>query len=438
MAEVRAFPGIHYDAAKTGDLSLVVSPPYDVIDADYQDRLYNASPYGIVRVDYGKVFDSDTDTENRYTRSKAQYEAWLKEGVLVQDPTPAIYYVEEDYEGEFGDLETRSGFLAAVRLEDPDSGVYMPHEKTLAGPKADRLMLMRATKANLSPIFSLYDDPEGHIDRALHSWGGRANAPLEKVKRPDDFGIRIWKIEDPKVIATIREVMTPKSFYIADGHHRYETALKYRNEMREANPGFTSDEPWNYTLMYLVNMHSSGLTVLPTHRAVFGLNGFDGANFTESLKSTFDIKEVGGGVEDLLTVMKAARGKEQVFGVYVKGYSRPFLIKPKLGYNPDVELKAKAKALRVLDVTLLHSLVIERLLGIDEKAQEEQRNLSYVKDARELARLVRSGEADVGFIMNPTPVAMVKNAAEAGEKMPQKSTFFYPKLVTGLVIKPLG
>lgn len=437
MADVRAFKGIRYDSSKTGDLSLVVSPPYDVIDDAYQDKLYKQSEYGIVRIDYGKQFPQDSLSENKYSRARVQYGVWRKDGVLVPETAPVIYYVEEDYEGEFGGVATRTGFLATVRLEDADSGVYMPHEKTLAGPKADRLELMKATKANLSPIFSLFDDPELVIDSALSHWKGNAGSPLETVKRPDGFEIRLWKVEDTRVLEVISKVMGPKSFYIADGHHRYETALKYRNTMRELTPGFSGEEPWNFTLMYFVNMHSPGLTVLPTHRAVRGLPSFDGAQFTEALKKWFDFKEIGGGVDELVSAMKAVRGKKQVFGVFVKGYNRPFLIRPKADYDPDTVLAGKAKALRLLDVTLLHSLVIERILGIDEKAQEEQRNLTYVKDSRELARMVKSAEADIGFLLNPTPVEMVKLAAQAGEKMPQKSTFFYPKLVTGLVINPL-
>lgn len=438
MADVRPFSGIHYDISKIGDLSSVVSPPYDVIDPQYQDKLYEASPYGIVRIDYGKSFEGDDENVNKYARSKETYEKWIEDGIFVRDPSPTIYYVEEDYEGEFGGVATRSGFMAAVRLEDADSGVYMPHEKTLAGPKADRLKLMRATHSNLSPIFSLYDDRNSIIDNRLAAWKQFAVSPDFSVTRPDGFKIRMWRINDREVFNTIRNVMDPKSFYIADGHHRYETSLKYRNEMREAFPGFTGEEPWNFTLMYLVNMHSTGLTVLPTHRAVVGLDSFDGSRFTEALKSVFDIVEIGGGVENLTSALKSLRGIDQAFGVYVKGYGRPFLLRTKPGYDPDTALASKSKALRRLDVTLLHTVILERILGIDEKAQELQKNLNYVKDARELASMVKNGEADVGFILNPTPVTMVKSAAEAGEKMPQKSTFFYPKLVTGLVLNPLS
>ena len=437
MAEVREFRGIRYNEEKTGDLSLVVAPPYDVIDEELQELLYNQSRYGIVRIDYGKVEYGDDEDENRYTRASYLFREWRREGIFKQDREPSLYYVEEDYKGESGVLTTRCGFLGAVRVKDAESGVYRPHEKTLAGPKADRLSLTHACKANLSPVFSLYDDPDSLIDTTLEAWKSSAGEPVARVRRPDGFEIRMWRIVDDKVIGIVQEVMKDKSFYIADGHHRYETALNYKNEMRAANPGFTTQEPWNFTLMYLVNMHSPGLKVLPTHRAVFGLAGFDGHQFISKLSAMFDVLEIKGELSELHSSLKALRGKEQALGMAINGDPRLFLVKPRQDYDPDRELPSKTPALRTLDVTMLHSLIIERILEIDERAQEEQRNLSYVKDAGDLLQTIREGKADIGFFLNPTPVESVKNAAEAGERMPQKSTFFYPKLVTGLVINPL-
>lgn len=438
MAEVRAFKGIRYDESVVGDLSLAMSPPYDVIDAAYQDKLYAQSEYGVVRIDFGKAKVGDNDSVNKYSRAKDIYSEWLATGVLKQDDEPSIYYVEEDYAGEFGGVGTRSGFLAAVRVEDAESGVYRPHEKTLAGPKMDRLLLTRACKANLSPVFSLYDDPESVVDSALSKWKASAGEPVARVKRQDGFEIRMWRICDAGVVETINVAMQPKSFFIADGHHRYETALNYRNEMRRAYPSFTGTEDWNYTLMYLVNMHSPGLTVLPTHRAVHGLADFSCERFLSALSDKFVVDSIEGGVAELLAAMKNERGKLQAIGVVLKGVGGNLIAKPKPGFDPDAEFPAKSAPLRTLDVTLLHSLVIERILGISEKAQEDQTNLAYVKDANDLVAMVNEGRANVGFLMNPTPVSSVKNAAEAGERMPQKSTFFYPKLVTGLVMNPLG
>ncbi|TAL17144.1 DUF1015 domain-containing protein [bacterium] len=437
MADVRPFRALRYNPGKIGNLSLVTSPPYDVIDEEFQQRLYARSPYGIVRIDYGAVFPCDTEKENRYTRSKKIFSQWLDEKILVRDTEPSLYYVEEDYAGEFGKPCTRKGFLAAVKVEDAESGVYRPHEKTLAGPKADRLNLTLATKANLSPVFSLYDDPGFEIEKGFARMMESSPAPDAEVQSDEGTRIRMWKVSDPALAALIAKVMGPKSFFIADGHHRYETALNYRKILREQNPDSTGEEPWNFVLMYLVNLWSEGLSVLPTHRMVFGLEGFSAPAFFEKAGELFDIEEVSGGSEILLDRMKALRGKRHAFGLAVKGSSSLYLLSLKESVDLNEMFKSRAPAMRKLDVTILHGLIIEKLLGVDEKAQEEQKNLKYVKDAGELHRRVKAGEADLGFFMNPTPVAQVKEAAEAGERMPQKSTYFFPKLVTGLLINPL-
>lgn len=430
--DVRAFRGIRYDAAKAGDVSLLVSPPYDVIDAKLQRELYERSPYGIVRIDFGIEEPGDDAQKNKYTRAAAAFEAWKKDGVLRADAEPCLYYVEEDYKGEFGASMTRSGFLGSVRVETAESGVYRPHEKTLAGPKADRLELTRACRANLSPVFSLYDDSKGKVDSLFAAWKASAGKPDVEIP-----GARLWAVGDKALADAVARELKDKSFFIADGHHRYETSLNYLGEMRRTHPDATGDEPWNFVLMYLVNLWSPGLSVLPTHRAVFGFYGFDGDGLVSRLRDRFEVEEISGGVDALLARMKERRGTRQTLGVGLAGGKRFFTLSPKADLDLDALLPDRAPALRKLDVTILHSLVIEKILGIDEKAQEEQRNLRYVKEADDLALQLAAGDADVGFFLNPTPVSQVKEAAEAGQRMPQKSTFFYPKLVTGLVIHPL-
>jgi uncharacterized protein (DUF1015 family) len=438
MADVRAFRGVRYDQDVVGDMTKVVSPPYDVISSAFQQTLYDRSEYGIVRIDFGKEAATDSDTDNKYTRSASIYKQWQDKGVVVQDETASVYYVEEDYIGEFGKNRTRSGFMSAVKVEDADSGVYRPHEKTLAGPRADRLKLTRACEANLSPVFSLYDDPESEIDNALAQWKTNAGAPQYALLTEAGQEIRMWAVSDQKVLDVISRVMAPKSFFIADGHHRYETALSYRKEMREQAADYTGEEPFNFVLMYLVNMWSPGLTVLPAHRAAFGIKDFDATVVIEKLLSKFDLTEVAGGVDALLEEMKQRRGETNAFGIGVRGDKRLWLATVKDGFDHDVELAKRAPALRKLDVSVLHTVIIEGMLGVDEAAQEAQTNLKYVKDNDELLELLKAGEIDVALYMNPTPVSDVKSAAEAGERMPQKSTYFYPKIVTGLVINPLG
>ncbi len=434
MAEVLGFRGVRYNPRHVDDFDLVVCPPYDVLTPELQDELYRRSPYNVVRLELGKTFPDDSDRNNRYTRAARTLREWLERGILIQDREECVYYTEEDYRGEFGEPLTRRGFIARVRLEDPESGVYFPHERTLSAPKEDRLRLMEAVRANLSPIFSLYDDPQIVVLRDLEAMA-IGQPPLITVRADDGVVTRMWKIADPLLVGEVSRRMADKGFVIADGHHRYETALKYRNLMRERNPGYTGREPWNYVMMYLSNLSAPGLAVFPTHRAVFGLRGFSAPDFLRRVEEDFAV-EVFSREEDLLERMKAYRREGHAFGLVIKG--DPVLRLLVLRDEARVRRALKGKAPRVvqtLDVTILHALVLETLLGIDRKAQEEQRNLRYVKGSRELIRLVREDpEIQLGFLMNPTRLQEVRDVAMAGERMPQKSTFFYPKLLTGLVM----
>jgi len=438
MAEVLPFRSIRFNPKHVSNFNDVMTPPYDVIGPELQEALYRRSPYNMVQLDYGRVHPGDDDQDNRYARAGRSFREWLAEGILVQDRECSIYYTEQDYPGEFGEARTRKGFLASVRLEDPESGLYLPHEKTLAGPKADRLRLMESCRANLSAIFSLYDDPTFAVLRDVESVPA-ARGPLMTVKMEDGSTTRLWRITDPEKIRTVAAGLSAKSFFIADGHHRYETALNYRDLRRQETPGYTGREPWNYVLMYLTNLSAPGLTVFPTHRAVFGLEGFRLAPFLDRVQGYFEVQEVPGALGALLDRMKAARGKGHTFGLTALGDGRRWLLTLRDEQVMRDLLKGRMpEVLCTLDVTVLHSLILERLLGIDQRAQEEQRNLRYVKGHEELVRVVQEEEGfQVGFLLNPTRVEEVKEVAEAGERMPQKSTFFYPKQVTGLVIHPL-
>lgn len=437
MAEILPFRGCRYSPKHVDNFDLVVSPPYDVIGPDQQDALYRRSPHNIVRIDFGKERPHDDEIENRYTRAARSLHDWLVEGVLVQDREESIYYLEEDYVGEFSEPRTRKGFVARVRLEDPESGLYRPHEKTLAGPKADRLKLTRACRSNLSPIFSLYDDPTHIVQRDLELLP-LSQRPMMTVSADDGVVSRLWKVSAPELIRGVSAAMHLKSFFIADGHHRYETALNYRNLMRQAHPGYTGKEPWNYVMMYFANLWAPGLTVFPTHRVVHGVPGLNLAKFLDEAQEYFEVTPLSGGLEELLAGLKSSRSGKHGFGLAAKGEERLWLLELR-GEGVMTRLLAGRvpKVLRTLDVTVLHSLILEELLGIDEKAQESQTNLRYVKGSRELLRVVEEEDVQLGFLLNPTRVEEVKAVAELGERMPQKSTFFYPKLLTGLVLNPL-
>ena len=438
MAEIRAFRGIRYNPAVVGELNAVITPPYDVIEKPLQEELYQRSPHNMVRLDLGKILPGDRDDgANRYSRASALFGQWLREGALRGDAAPALYWLEEDYLLEDGSPCTRKGFVASVRIEDAESGIYRPHEKTHAKPKEDRIRLTRACRANLSPIFSLYDDPDLEVSPGLEM-AAKAGEPAARVT--DDGGVetRMWCVSDPDVVASVAAGMQGKSFFIADGHHRYETALAHRAWMREQCPGARGTEPWNYVMMYLSNMRDPGLTVFPTHRALFGLEGLDGAGMLARAREFFVVKAVADG-KALLAAVAATAGGRQRFGMCAKGSPGGGV----LTLREDVDLSAALggelpAVLRDLDVTILHSLLLRRLLGMGEQAQAEQCNLRYIKGGQALLDAV-AGDADLqlGFLLNPTRIDQVKAVAEAGERMPQKSTFFYPKLVTGLLMHPL-
>ncbi|MDW7712477.1 MAG: DUF1015 domain-containing protein [Deferrisomatales bacterium] len=438
MAEVLPFRGIRFNPRHVPDLNDVMTPPYDVIGPEMQEQLYRRSPYNIVRLDYGKILPGDDEVENRYTRAGRLLHQWLAIGVLTQERECSIYYTEQDYAGEFREPTTRKGFLAAVRLEDPESGLYLPHERTLAGPKADRLRLMQACRANLSPIFGLYDDPTFRVLRDVEIVP-LTSGPLLTVRMEDGSVTRLWRISDPGLMRAVSAGLSANSFVIADGHHRYETALTYRDLRRAESPGFTGREPWNYVLMYLTNLSAPGLTVFPTHRAVFGLEGFRLGEFLERAGRYFQVEEHSGPLDGLMGRMKELRGRAHALGLVAPGDDRlRLLVLRDEAVMKELLEGRMASVLRTLDVTVLHSLVLEHLLGVDQRAQEEQRNLSYIKGHDELVRVVREEPGiQLGFLLNPTRVEEVKAVAQAGERMPQKSTFFFPKQVTGLVINPL-
>ncbi|GAB6062062.1 DUF1015 domain-containing protein [Deferrisoma palaeochoriense] len=434
MAEVLGFRGVRYSPTVVDDFDRVICPPYDVISPELQDELYRRSPYNVVRLEFGKELPGDDDEENRYTRAARTLAEWLRKKVLIQDREPCVYYTEEDYRGEFGEPLTRRGFYAKVRLEDPDSGLYFPHERTLAGPKADRLRLMQAVRANLSPIFSLYDDPQTVVLRDLEAMA-TGTPPLIRVRSDEGVNIRLWKVADPRLVGEVTRRMADKVFVIADGHHRYETALAYRDQMRRENPEYTGTEPWNYVMMYLSNLSAPGLAVFPTHRVVFGVPADRLAGLDKALGEYFEVEPVPDA-ETLSARMRELRGKAHAFGLVRKGEPRFCLLTLRDEGVMHRLLRGKMpKVVRTLDVTILHTLILERMLGIDRKAQEEQRNLRYVKGTAELVRQVEEDpEVQFGVLMNPTRIEEVKEAALAGERMPQKSTYFFPKQVTGLVM----
>jgi uncharacterized protein (DUF1015 family) len=434
MAEILPFRALHYDHRKIPDLGAVVTQPYDKISPPMQARYYGLSPYNLVRIIRGRTLPEDGPEDNVYVRAARDFQSWIESGVLVSEHEPAIYPYYQEYEvpGQRGRRKERRGFIALLRLEDYSARVVHRHEETLSGPKADRLQLLKATRAHYGQIFMLYSDPGGAIENLLAT--PAAEPPWEQVT--DEYGTRhtAWRAADPKIIAEVTAAMGDKRLVIADGHHRYETALAYRNFCREMG---RQDGRAEYVMMTFVRMETDGLTILPTHRLVHSMANFDWAKFGGAARAIFDWEEVAvQGPPSEWTAPFLARlmavGRERPsMGAYA-GPGKLVLLRLRQDFDLDGALADLAPTLRRLDIILLHRLVLERLLGIDGQAVREEKNLSYFREAALACEGVDKGAGQIAFLLNPTPVEAVYENALADCPMPQKSTDFYPKLLSGL------
>jgi uncharacterized protein (DUF1015 family) len=434
MAEILPFRAIHYNAEAVGGLGKVVTQPYDKISPEMQARYYAASPYNLARLIRRRADAAETDP---YAAAAQQFADWIAARVLEADRSPALYPYSQAYEvpGASGVRKRRRGFIGLCRLEDYSAGVIHRHEETLSGPKLDRLSLLRACRAHFGQIFLLYSDPEGDVERELAAGTGREPA-WQSVD--DEYGTRheVWRVNSPEAVAKIQAAMRSRKLVIADGHHRYETALAYRNSLREAGGGNSAAD---YVMATFVRVETEGLAILPTHRVVHGLEGFDWARFVNSARSLFE-------VEDSLT-LKPADSRPWIAQLAEAGRGGPaFVAYAGAGCAALLKLRDEAAGnalsgvapgLAHLDVFVLHRLLIEGALGISRDAVREERNLHYEREARAALQAVDQGRAQIAFLVNPTPIQSVLENALAGQVMPQKSTDFYPKLLSGLTIYSL-
>jgi uncharacterized protein (DUF1015 family) len=431
MARILPFPALRYNPARVS-LAEVVTQPYDKITAEVQERYYAASPYNLVRIILGKREPGDNG-QNVYTRAAAAFCDWRQNGIFVQDPEPTLYAYAQEFAvpGSETRLERR-GFIGLGQLEPYDAGVVFRHEQTHSGPKTDRLRLLRATHAHFGQIFMLYNDPPGEIDDALAKV---AHYPAE-VEVCDEYDVRhrLWPI--PGLVEFIRTRMEKAKLIIADGHHRYETALNYQRERRDRHRAAppAGEAPYDSVMMTFINMYSEGLVILPTHRVIAGLESFRQQQFLESARAFFEVEPGKVSDAEQATASLEAAGKDGTALVAVTGHGS-FLLRARA---PEVErtLAKLSSHQRGLDVVILHKLVLERALGISEEAIRDQRYISYLRDAGEAMARVRQG-ANVAFLMNPVRMEQVRDTAFAGEVLPQKSTDFYPKLLSGLTIYAL-
>lgn len=426
MASIIPFRGYRFNPDIIGSMGDVVSPPYDRIYPNVQAELYDRSPYNIVRIIKGLAEESDSDSHNVYTRAAETLNRWIGEEVLVRDEEPALYAYQQTYVFE-GKQLTRKGVIALGRLE-PEK--VHAHERTLKGPKEDRLQLMRATEANFGHIFMLYNDPERTTEAAMTAICER-EAPLIEANDASGNLHRVWRIDDPSVIEAAQAALSDKDLYIADGHHRYETAVNFMTECMEHGWQPAAPESYGVRMMTLFNIAEPGMSIRPIHRLVHGIEGFDPAAFLRAAEEHFEI-EYHASTDAMIAATKTGRGRHTLgcalHAARVTLTLRDEAIMDTLGADD------RSDDYKHLDVTILHEAILNRLLGIDAQALEEQRNVTYTVDAVSGAEAVAGGAEQVFFYLNATTPDEVVRVADHGEKMPQKSTDFYPKLLTGLVL----
>lgn len=438
MVTVRPFSGLRFDPARTTDLATVICPPYDVISPAEQQELYQRSPYNIVRLELGLEQVGDDEQHSRYTRAAETLAEWRREAVLTPEPKPSLYlHLERFSVGR--ERRERRDLIANVRLADWAEGQVLPHERTMALPKADRLKLLQATATQVSPVWSLY---AGRSEAVGQAWRRAQERPPEQ-RFIDGEGRehQLWVLDDEALVSAIASDFQARKLYIADGHHRYETALHYRNQRREAAGGADADAPYEFLLMYLTEADDPGLVVLPTHRLLHGGQKVEQDALEEKLSATLRLEYFPvspGSPSDGATTLtyEMERSSElHTMGMYGPETEFATLLSPRSEQAVQDALPAGASpALRALDVAIMHTLIIQPLL----ESTQPGPTISYTRDAVAACRAVQKGEAQLALFLRPTPVRQVLAVAEAGERMPEKSTYFYPKPPTGLVLYPLG
>jgi uncharacterized protein (DUF1015 family) len=427
MAKLSAFRALRYDLKKVKDLGKAVAPPYDIIAPAEQDKLYAQHPYNIVRLDFGKALPGDDAQRNKYSRAATLLRLWREQSMLKQDLKPGLYVASQTYKTPAGKSNTFVGVYAQLQLEDYKKGVIRPHEKTLSKPKADRLELTKSTLCNFSPIFFLFDDKK----RAAEKWmaAQMKKKPAFNFTTPAGERCKLWVVDQPAAIKGFTGKLARSPIYIADGHHRYETMLGFSKSAPKALKAAAKQ-----TLVCLTPFQSKGLIILPTHRLVQGLGGFNGAKLRAALSADFTLTQAGSAAAAEAALAKA---KGFSFGLVLK--EGVFVAALKAGIKPEQAVKEKrSKPYKGLDVSLLQALVLEKVLGMTPASIAAQENLFFEKSAQKSARFVAEGQAQAAFLIRPTLMEQLKAVSDAKDVMPQKSTYFLPKLITGAVLRSLA
>ncbi len=426
MAKVVAFPALRF-TQKSGDISKNVCPPYDIISESERLEYIKTSENNIIRLE--KPVGDDA-----YAKAKELYLEWRKNGILENDQKEGFYVYEEEFEA-LGRIYKIRGIFARVKLCPFSERVVLPHEETLSKAKADRFELMKHTFCNFSPVYSMFSDPEKNITKHIDN-KAKEKCEIEFTNKSDGVIQRLWKIDDKETIEKIEKEFESKQLFIADGHHRYETALNFKNKLVEDGIVVSQDDSANYIMMMLIDMENDGLVVFPTHRIVKGLDSFDKEDTLCKIGEFFNIEKIEKQDIDA-KLSENLDNKAYVMCAENEFYLLTVKDKEKALEKVASMNEGKTISYLNLDVTHLHSLILENVLSIDKENMANQINLSYTRDIDEAVQVVKEGKANCSFIMNPTLVSQIKDAALAGEKMPQKSTYFYPKIITGLVMNEL-
>jgi len=430
LPQIKPFRGIRYNREKVRDLASVVAPPYDVISKTRQNELYRSSPYNIVRIELNKINPSDNKRDNRYIRAQRSFVSWLESGIMSRDPRESIYLYSQRYKYGGKAIE-RMGFIAAMGLGEErgkKKTKVLPHENTLMAPKLDRLNLTRSVRANLSPIYVLYDDAGGKVAGIMKA-AARRIKPFMNI-RFEGIVSRAWRIDDPATIRKIVSLMSNKDIFIADGHHRYEVSRMYAGELAARKAPEALRSAAGAIMVYFVASDEKMLTVLPAHRLPRDIGRLTKGGILERLSEYFNIEKVSG----LKQMMKRLAGlrNAHAFGIY-QGGGKFYVMVLKDVRQSDRAIKDKPRDWRRLDVSILHRFIFGHILGISDSDD----NVEFVKSPEETAGLVDRGGFKVAFFLNPTKVSEIKRIARLGEKMPRKATYFYPKPISGVVINPL-
>lgn len=440
MAEIAPFRGLRYNQKKIQDLALVVTPPYDVISPEEQQVFHQRNPYNFIRLELGMPKPEDTSADNPHTRAAAWMKEWEISEILVRNPEPSIYCYELDYKTGSEQVKTRKGFICALRLEEFSSGRVRPHEKTFQSVKDERLALMQTSNANLSPVFALYPDSGEEVQKTLVS-GTRGEPP---VSFTDLSGMthRVWPVTDRPTLDRVKKLMMDKPIFIADGHHRYETALNYRNGLRQRYGRANPNASYEFIMVYLTDMNEPGLTILPTHRLLRNIGRPDCERLIERAKSYFDIErfesENGGELRWKEAIRAGGSRNDTAIGFYYREAASVYVLTVKREMVSSwLERKGTPVPLRTLDVVVLDQLILRELLGLSDQFLANEQNITFQQDFGEALDAVKSSRFDAGFFINRTRIEQVREVADAGLIMPHKSTYFYPKVISGLVINPL-